>query len=75
MRRLLAAAVVAAATLAPATAHADHYWRECGGAVDYECRGSVCRLDCFPPQDCLIWLDPFHDRQSAVCIGPLEGSA
>ena len=71
MRRLLAATVLAAATVAPTTANANHYWRECGGVVDYECRGSVCRMDCFPAQDCLLWLDPTHNLQAAFCIGPV----
>jgi hypothetical protein len=71
MRRALAAALLAAAALAPTTAHASHYGSTCGGAVDYQCSGSICRMDCFPPEDCLIWLDPTHNPQSAFCIHPV----
>ena len=67
MRRLLALVASAAAIAAvPATAEASHYDRACGGVVDYECTGWVCSLDCFP-RDCRVWLDPFHDPQTAQC--------
>jgi len=72
MRLLLAAAAVSAAFLAsPAGADAGiEYYRTCGGAVDYECNGTVCSLDCFPRQ-CLVWLDPLHSPQHAVCLSPV----
>lgn len=73
MRRLLAVAAVAAAFAAPAaTASADgvEYYRTCGGAVDYECNGTVCPMDCFPRQ-CLVWVDLFHDQFTAQCVQPL----
>lgn len=74
MRRLLAATAIAAAFAAPVTpAHADHYWRDCGGNVDTECRGRVCPTDCWT-RDCLVWVDVFHDSQTALCVSPVNGS-
>ena len=70
MRRLLLAAVAAVAVVTPTTAHADHYWRDCGGVVDYECYGFVCSTDCWF-RDCLVWVDPLHDPFTAVCVRPV----
>jgi hypothetical protein len=71
VRRLLAVAAVAAAFASPtAPASAAEYDRTCGGAVDYECNGRVCPMDCFPVE-CLVWLDLFHDPFSAQCVSPL----
>lgn len=77
MRRLLASAAVAAAFVAsPVAADAGiQYSRTCGGVVDTECNGVRCplgSLDCFPAE-CLVWLNPFHDAQLAVCISPVGG--
>ncbi|HWL38511.1 MAG TPA: hypothetical protein VNQ77_20150 [Frankiaceae bacterium] len=67
MRRLLAAAAVAAAFAAPASAGPEPYDRTCGGVLDYECNGTVCPMDCFP-RECLVWLDPFHSPFTAQCV-------
>lgn len=67
MRRLLAAVAVAGAVLTPTAASADHYWRTCGGVLDYECSGRVCPTDCWT-RDCLIWIDPLHDDSLAQCV-------
>jgi hypothetical protein len=70
MRRLLLAAVTAAA-LAPLPANAAiRYDRPCGGIVDAQCAGWTCSLDCFPRQ-CLVWLDPQHNPHLAVCVSPV----
>lgn len=74
MRRLLAAAVAAAAFAAPTPASATHYTRECGGVLDIECRGRVCPMDCFV-LDCLVWVDPLHSPFTAVCVGPVVTQA
>lgn len=68
MRRLLAATMIAAAFAAPTAANADHYWRDCGGVVDTECSGRVCPTDCWT-RDCLVWIDVFHDSNTAQCLG------
>ncbi|HWL38510.1 MAG TPA: hypothetical protein VNQ77_20145 [Frankiaceae bacterium] len=71
MRRLLAATMITAAFAVPtAAAHADHYWRDCGGVVDLECSGRVCPTDCWT-RDCLVWVDLFHDSNTAQCVGPV----
>jgi len=71
MRRLLLVAA-AAAVLAPLPANANVWYdRPCGGIVDAECAGWTCSLDCFPRQ-CLVWLDPLHNPQSAVCVSPVR---
>lgn len=69
MRRLLAAAVTAAALAAPAQA-AVVYDRDCGGALDYQCNGWHCSLDCFR-DPCLVWIDATHNPHSALCVPPL----
>lgn len=75
MRRLLALAALTAAALAPSTASAAAYYRTCGGAVDYQCSGRTCPTDCFTG-DCLVWADPLHNSQLALCIGsPLDTAA
>ena len=71
MRRLLAAAAVAAAFAAPTPALA--YDRTCGGVLDIECHGTVCPMDCFPG-DCLVWVDPLHSPFTAVCVSPIVTS-
>lgn len=71
MRRLMAAAIAAAALVAvPTSANADHvqYSRECGGILDTECNGWVCPTDCWH-YDCIVWIDPLHDETLARCIG------
>jgi hypothetical protein len=70
MRRLLAATAIAAAFAAPATAHAAEYWRECSSTVDLECSGRVCPTDCWT-RDCLVWVDPFHNSNTAQCVSPI----
>lgn len=70
MRRILAAATLVAAAFAPATAQAGHYWRDCGGVVDIECSGRVCPTDCWT-RDCLVWIDPLHNSNTAQCVGPV----
>ena len=69
MRRLLAVAAVAAAFVAPSTAHAG-YPRECGGILDIECHGTVCPMDCFP-RECLVWVDVLHNANTAQCVSPI----
>jgi hypothetical protein len=66
MRRLLATAAIAAAVFVPATAHADS--RSCGGVVDIDCSGYVCPTDCWQ-RDCLVWVDVFHNANTAQCVG------
>jgi hypothetical protein len=70
MRRLLAATAIAAAFAAPATASAAQYWRECGGTVDRQCRGTVCPTDCWT-RDCLVWVDVLLNSNTAQCVGPV----
>ena len=66
MRRLLAVAATAAALAAvPTAAHAA---RTCGGAVDYQCTGTVCPTDCWQ-RSCLVWIDPLHNPNTAQCVG------
>ncbi len=74
MRRLLAAATLAAAAVAPASAQATHYSRECGGVLDIQCSGWVCPTDCWT-RDCLVWIDPLHNSQTALCVSPVRGTA
>jgi hypothetical protein len=73
MRRLLAVTVTAAALLAPASANAAQYYRECGGVLDIECSGRVCPTDCWT-RDCLVWIDPLHNSNTAQCVRPLVQS-
>ncbi len=68
MRRLLALfALAAVAAALPLSTPALAYDRECGGIADDHCNGQTCSLDCFP-RTCTVWLDPFHNPQSAVCV-------
>lgn len=72
MRRLLATALSAAAVLAvPATANATHYDRTCGGVLDIQCEGWVCPTDCWR-RDCVVWIDPLHDPNTAQCVSGLR---
>lgn len=66
MRRLLAAAALAAAFAAPAPAAVAYDFR-CGGVLDTRCNGTVCAIDCVT-HECLVWVDPFHTPYRAVCV-------
>ena len=70
MRRVLATLAIAGlATVAPTTAQAAEYTRDCGGMVDMECRGRVCPSDCWE-YDCVVWLDLLHNSMTAQCVQP-----
>jgi hypothetical protein len=66
MRRILAAAALAAAVATPATAYASHHG-SCGGVVDVDCSGYYCVMDCFV-SECTLWLDPTHNPHAAFCL-------
>lgn len=68
MRRLLAAAAVAATVAMPASAFA--YDRTCGGLVDTECHGWVCPTDCWQV-DCQVWVDALRNPMTALCLNPV----
>ena len=67
MRLLATAVAVAAAAAFPATAHATHYPRECGGTVDVMCWKRRCPMDCFL-FDCTVWIDPHVSEGLEVCV-------
>lgn len=60
MKRLLAATVLAAATLVPVTAHASGLpspGGQCDGVVDTMCRQGPCpELDCGLVPPCVLWV-------------------